>query len=1660
MVHKKYTYKGGKRFGPYYYETKRVDGHVVTTYLGASLPKKNYTLNFIATLFLLLLIASVYFISSNITGNASLNIDTNYKFGEQITGNLELILLEGELVPADSIVVVSYGNLSKELVLSDLVSNDKLDGEFYVEDASISGEGFGYGILGKVVEYPVLDFEFSLEENVEESVQESNEGAQIEPESEPEIESESETESESESSSITGEVISDSRVISGRVSKDNDFSYDLNEGDSASLVSESVYDKDVQLDDSIVSFDSSNNKVTITTDYSTEKEGFGPDYIGDKSLSLNIDISSFELIADNEADIDIKLVYNEVLIVEASDHISVSGIPESPKFETESSEPETLFTNETLVNETHIGNATGFNQTISNETSFNETFVNETVANVTESNYTVNVSTVQYGAVIGRPVKWVKTVSLDSNELLNLTLEIPASAENVIISKITDEDIKEAETSEFTEPDVFVSITGEVTADFELEKESFFDKIFKLFKLTGRVVEEETETQEISVEFLEEDVAVEVEYYTGAPVAIENVVDNNFKIVTVSSPEDVHYENVLVYTNLSDNLRVTDTSSIMIDWVENLTQLDVYSIKDTNFDGYYDYVEWIAPHLSNQTFNIIVIIEAEHLDENRTFISNIYNETREFDGIWSESILDGHYVRIIFERNLTSLNDITVYPRAANGTNISNVVIDVFEKNSNESIAQFYNLTEHEYNKIYLGALENRSQDTFDLLVLGGDVEFDHIIDPSTALNGFLGDVGLAPLTSESYVMTYLNRTGNTVQFQIMNTDGTTILQPVTIATGSGDGYNRTNNVTRVAVASINSTFFVIGWTNTSAEWRAGFKTDGTYYFSPATTDGSIGTALHEIALTAFNTTLVAYCYVDSTEGDLDMIRFDAETGTLVGSETDINSAVTPEGGLQDRADCDAVNATTVVAIDYDAGGDDDAIYHLVDYAGTEVVTDTAIDSAVGTGAQVASATIDNDKYVLAWYDQADQDITIAINDLEGNSILAATDVDTAVGTSSRLSIATVFNKTTNSDNFVVAYFNQSAGDIVAVAYNGSGTKLIPNFIVESFANTAPALYYAVGRNPATGMSLCNETWAITYTNSSDKSITKTYWLNGTLWDGNCPFIPTFGPFNETTPNNSAYVNGAVYRFNITITDSNGTAGLEFNGTNRSVSNLSATMFNSTITNLAAGTYSYYWWSYGPGSTYNVSGIRNYVIARNTSQLNLTLNGVQSNITLFTGQSILLNGTLILGDSGGDLQLYNNETLINQRSTEVSNLTLFSGIGIYNITVSYAQTQNYSQSLMNYNVTVIQAGSAPYNGTALVLNSTLGLNRTLEDLNVRTTLLDLDNNTMNVTVRWYNNSILHLTQAYNSSYSNGTAFIATLDDGNTTKGQNWSAALTIHDGTNSFYVNSSNLTILNSLPNVTLLTPSNGSITLNRTNQNFTWVASDDDGDVIVQDRINISLVAASTCTDPHFDGTDIYEPETLGSYSFGLNNAHRFRCLIDNGDYYRWSVATSDSSGYGPYSGPFNISVQAYLDIRMNISSIDFGNLDYLKNNDTTDNSPKPIIMINEGNVLNDISIKASSLWRSVSGSSAYYQAKVDNVSSNGISENGSFDWSGSITAYINIPLSAIALDGFIVNLNYTDVTDSAEIDINVTVPPTEGPGFRNSTIIFGISLGTGDAY
>ena len=58
-----------------------------------------------------------------------------------------------------------------------------------------------------------------------------------------------------------------------------------------------------------------------------------------------------------------------------------------------------------------------------------------------------------------------------------------------------------------------------------------------------------------------------------------------------------------------------------------------------------------------------------------------------------------------------------------------------------------------------------------------------------------------------------------------------------------------------------------------------------------------------------------------------------------------------------------------------------------------------------------------------------------------------------------------------------------------------------------------------------------------------------------------------------------------------------------------------------------------------------------------------------------------------------------------------------------------------------------------------------------------------------------------------------------------------------------------------------------------------------------------------------------------------------------------------------------------------------------------------------------------------------------------------GAFNWTGSQTAWADVPASNTTVIDF---FNYTDATDSAEIDVYVEVPPGEGAGTKSSQIVF----------
>ncbi|MEK6906823.1 MAG: hypothetical protein AABW81_04355, partial [Nanoarchaeota archaeon] len=897
MSYKRYIKRDGKVYGPYTYQSKKDNGKVISTYLGkddSSVTEKNNSKKFIilgiASLVILLGILFILFYQSNLTGHVTMQINDNYKLGEQIKGSVNLNIKHGELLPSDTKVIVENAGEQREFFLSELVSSEVSSGNFYVENINISGLGNGYGVEGEKTIYPDVAFTLKimgkkndvkdLEENTEEitnqieqteTTEEQNEestnneqqttdnsetpASEIQEqtpitetssleqtqttetssqESTTSSESSSDTSSSSsvsesfstssessssgsdstvsssggESSSggdsgassgessggitgevslgfkqeeksviadffrktfgkLTGKVIDEvdskdkeiksaesesSREISGVVSKDKPYTYNINLGESAEITN-SEHD---------VSIKTQGDLVTVTTDYSETEKGFGEEFLNDETEKINIDISKLNLSAQDGV-LTVKLVYGNNEIISLNQEISV-----------DLEEQNITILNETLINKTKI--------------ILNETLTNITLIDLIGDNLTIN--TTQYGAVINKPVKWKKKITSESP--VNLTLEIHKEATNITVFKISGEekqeinetassqlqniinqtesinplnetssessnivvnnesffnnsitgeiisnnkveDIKEDKNKKKTQITAKV-ITGKVSAEINIDNDegsviaSFFRNIFR--RMTGRVIDVQ-ETSEIKEVLISENATeFEIEYETPAPLSEETNTSNGKEIVISS---EVHYENVLAYTDLPREFETSDSIKLYHLTNETIPVLTVFDAYDTNNNSLIDYIEWIVPSMSNQTYQLIIeISKAEHLDSNKTFISDIYNDVKALDGNWSETIKDGEYVRVTFEIPLDKTRDITIYPRITSGT----PKIEIYEFDNNTLIAEFTSLINNQYNKIYLTNLpENYTQDVFDLKIINGSVEFDYIVDPATSYN-------------------------------------------------------------------------------------------------------------------------------------------------------------------------------------------------------------------------------------------------------------------------------------------------------------------------------------------------------------------------------------------------------------------------------------------------------------------------------------------------------------------------------------------------------------------------------------------------------------------------------------------------------------------------------------------------------------------------------------------------------------------------------------------------------------------------------------------------------------------------------------------------------------------------------------------------------------
>ncbi len=729
MVYKRYIKKKvngeWKTFGPYYYESYR-DSNGITKTRYILEPKKVTKLRAVTekiyresrklfvVLGILCLVVLSFFLLSNIdlTGKAVMSIDQDYSIGEQITGDLKLLLESNEFIPGSTKVVINNAGEEFIFLLSDLVKENLSEGEFYLVGTNVSGFGLGYGI--SEIEYPKVAFVLDVyrtnltsqigeeiseeiptkqpQENVTEIIENEtveeptepvvNETEEIIPETVtpefiPETETPTDTTPEVVPETETTETPTDTTPeIFPEIVPETETTETVTPETPTSEITpettkaEKAVEKETEKETKAESKEESTPETTITGEIIksfvntfnailsiTGNAVIGEEISGEvaygETYTYDLTENQTAKIISSEQDIELTVNNNQVIITtNYTGEVSKEILIDLSNLNLTAKDGE--FKVSLVYEETEIVSASK-NINVENLTIINETIQNITLTNVSE--IIENLTTKQYKAIIGRPVKSLKILNITQIKTQNVTdvnITLPKQATN--ISVLTGQEIKDAlkeiddfeETVNNTEKEDLVagSITGQVSLDIEMG-ESIFSRIWKKISklsITGKIIDEKDiessiiETNDTKIvainevvdfELLEE---VAVGYYTDAPLAVEENLVNG-KRITISAPDEFNYTDILAYSLVDKQIKLTDAKKkIRLYWytysespiiISNETIPETVVVNETETPINESVIE---ENISNESLeeNLTIINETV---ENTTIIVNETNIT-------------------------------------------------------------------------------------------------------------------------------------------------------------------------------------------------------------------------------------------------------------------------------------------------------------------------------------------------------------------------------------------------------------------------------------------------------------------------------------------------------------------------------------------------------------------------------------------------------------------------------------------------------------------------------------------------------------------------------------------------------------------------------------------------------------------------------------------------------------------------------------------------------------------------------------------------------------------------------------------------------------------------------------------------------------------------
>jgi len=372
---------------------------------------------------------------------------------------------------------------------------------------------------------------------------------------------------------------------------------------------------------------------------------------------------------------------------------------------------------------------------------------------VTDSSIITTAQTLKAQQIVaGKPVQWVAIVNkntLDNNQNL---VKLPKEATNIKAEKVTEQETQQI-FARAERADSMHSETAQEAKFLLANQEQGIKTLFTAGLLTGvknllaSIVDSVGDFINPSIVWssdgklynvknkIKNSQFVEITYETPAPQIIETQSVNK-KEVTIKTDKEYGYTNVLAYTSIPEVYSIVEERKLNIKWNNNESEKVAFKAYDLNSNGKLDYVEWVVPHLSSQTYSIIYITRAVKLDAEKNPTEDVYDKVYKQDSIWT-TINQNEYLRVTFERQLTNNKDITIYARPSfTEGSAGQATVQVYTADTNQLVATFPIIDHEGVYKILLTNLST-STDIFDLKVVSGSVDFDYIVDPVVWLTGW-----------------------------------------------------------------------------------------------------------------------------------------------------------------------------------------------------------------------------------------------------------------------------------------------------------------------------------------------------------------------------------------------------------------------------------------------------------------------------------------------------------------------------------------------------------------------------------------------------------------------------------------------------------------------------------------------------------------------------------------------------------------------------------------------------------------------------------------------------------------------------------------------------------------------------------------------------------